>query len=734
MRKIFFTVLAMAAISANGQRVRLGLAYHKAQKHRMERRMQKAPVAKNVRIDETTDVRGDNQYRYVFAYNKNMERSSETIYKKHFDGTSWSDEVFCNKGIYTYEYDTQGRIVSKTVKYENRNDCDFVSYNIRVDYSNPEYTVYEKYTINLDDDSYWKEAQWSFYKNGQMRHYDNTDTPRSDCYYILYDENGSCIELQTNRQIGKELHGMLNDSTITRSAGYDGVLSPQSVESYVYNPENGKLTEYKEWSYNNDARKYEYVYDRFGRISAIRKYYDQDDDSDNGQYRISKAASNREHEMIEEPKWQLIYNETFTYFNDEVYGIGNPWHDVFHFDGPLANRHLVDDDYEEGQPWVEDLTLNRDAGGKLLSVVSTKPEYDGETVEKNTIDVDANGHITREYTYFKEADDGDYWVEDAVTVDFHWEGEALGSARQTSVYKSSSNPNGETTVEDFKYAYADGMFSYTQTRDGVSESGTITQRNKGFALVENEGSESESRFILEVQAEDIRFIRPNLIRDYEGFTTDSTIIASVKDRVVAFGKPPYGSCIDYDWGGIEWVHGDIETYFNTNEGTYFSISHDGDHTVCSNYKGQPRFILKDGRLLKEIIYEEVLCPVIPATAGKRVAIPTGQAYKEITYMYDTNGLVTGQTVKTVDENGTTTDEVSVEVKYDPTSGIDNMTVATDGKLSLGGRTIGLADGQVFSVFRLDGAQLAVNVQSFTFPKAGVYMISLNGKAVKLNIK
>ena len=67
-----FTMLAMAAISANGQRVRLGLAYRKAQKQRMERRMQnaakcetaqKAPIAKNVRIDETTDVRGNNQYR-----------------------------------------------------------------------------------------------------------------------------------------------------------------------------------------------------------------------------------------------------------------------------------------------------------------------------------------------------------------------------------------------------------------------------------------------------------------------------------------------------------------------------------------------------------------------------------------------------------------------------------------------------------------------------------------------
>ena len=253
MRKIIFTVLAMAAISANGQRVRLGLAYHKAQKQRMERRAlnttnfesrQTVAVAKNARIDETTDVRGNNQYRYVFAYNKNNERSSETIYKKHFDGTGWSEEVFCNKGSYTYEYDTQGRIVSKTVKYENRNDFDFESYKITVDYSNPEYTAYTKCIINPDDDSDWEEARWSFYKNGQMRHYDNTNSGRSDSYSITYDENGSCIELtnwHSGWQSGKELHGLLNDSTITRFEDH----SPQRVESYVYNPDNGKLTEYK---------------------------------------------------------------------------------------------------------------------------------------------------------------------------------------------------------------------------------------------------------------------------------------------------------------------------------------------------------------------------------------------------------------------------------------------------------------------------------------------------------
>lgn len=742
MRKLFLTVLALAAISAYGQSIRLGLAYHKAQKQRMERRAQNADksvapqtvIAKNVRIDETTDVRGDNQYRYVFAYDKNLERSSETIYKKHFENGRWGDEEFCNKGIYTYEYDTKGRIVSKTVKYENQNDYEFESYNISVSYDNPEYTVYTRCLIGSNGD-YSKEAEWSFYKNGQMRHYDNTDQVYSSYgYSITYDENGSCIAYKHGYK-GKELRGTLNDSTITRSEGYDGSLSPVSIENYTYNPDNGKLTGYMQWGTSCEAFKYEYVYDSFGRISAIRKYYDNDDE-DAGvdvptQTTVAAASSS---EQMKEPEWRLEYSETFTYFNDEVYGIGNPWHDVFGFDGPLTNQHLVDDDYKEEQPWVEDLTLNRDASGKLLSVVSTKPEDDGDFFEKNTIDVDADGHITREYVYRRE---GSY--EETTTVDFLWENGMLVNSKETN--KDIGNDYGYTHYNrDCTYAYGDGIFCYKckQIFSGGNQSednGTIIERNKGYMLVENEGSDEETRFIQELQTEDVRFTRPNLIRDYEGFTTDSTIVASVKDRVVVFGKMHWAST-NYEWSNVEWSIGDVDAYFNTNEDTYFFISHDGDQTVCSNYKGQPRFILKAGKLLKEIVYEDVAYDNVGGSTNgaKRVAIPTGQPYKEITYVYDDNGLVVGQTVTTVDEHGTTTDEVIVEVKYDPTSGINNMTVSTGGKLSISGRTVGLTDGQTFSVFTLDGTRLAANVLSFKFPKAGIYMIGVNGKAVKMNIR
>ena len=753
-------MLALASISAQGQILGLGLGRHKAQKQRMERRAQNVAkcearqnvaVARNVRIDETTDVRGDNLYRYVFAYNKDKERSSETIYKRHFEDGKWSDEEFCNKGIYTYEYDTQGRIVSKTVKYENQDDYDFESYSISVDYENPEYTFYKKVLLP----SYGTVAKWSFYKNGQLRHYSD----RGGSHLIKYDENGSCIEYRNSGIYGydaRSLTGTLNDSTITHGDGGvtpDGSIFPARIENYKYDSANGKLKEYKIWG-QADTRKIEYEYDAFGRISAIRKSYEQDDDDSGvvnpGVDGSAVAASKRERDYMEEPEWRLEHNETFTYFNDEVYGIGNPWHDVLGLDGPLTNRHLVDDstDYADGtdgdgEPWVEDLTYNRDANGKLLSVVSTKPEEDG-VVEKYTVDVDADGHITREYSYSKETykDSGAYY-EDIVTIDYHWENGIVSSAKQIEEDNNKS-PEGHTygsrSHYDFAFSYADGYFGYkVSKKDAYETNGSVTQRNKGYKRVES-NKYGENLWIQEVQTEDVKFVRPNLLRDYEGFTTDSTIVASVKDRVVVFGKSSiysYG-IHDYGWSEIEWEANHernvTEAYFNTAEDTYFSISHDGDQTVCSNYEGKPRFVLKDGKLLKEIIYEDEPYNVGVADNGvARVAMPTGEAYKEITYSYDANGLVTGQTVKTVDKNGTTTDEVKVEVKYDPT-GIDDMIVATDGKLSLNGRTIGLTDGQTFSVFTLDGAQLAVKAQSFTFPKAGVYMIGLNGKTVKLNIR
>ena len=114
MRKILLLTLAAASIASYGQGVRLGSYYHRQQKQKAELRKEIASnkdnkneerdaanrgLQKGVYIDQAMKVNGNNIYRYVFAYNKNMERSSETIYKKHFNGVEWADEERYNKGV-----------------------------------------------------------------------------------------------------------------------------------------------------------------------------------------------------------------------------------------------------------------------------------------------------------------------------------------------------------------------------------------------------------------------------------------------------------------------------------------------------------------------------------------------------------------------------------------------------------------------------------------------------------
>lgn len=434
-----------------------------------------------------------------------------------------------------------------------------------------------------------------------------------------------------------------------------------------------------------------------------------------------------------EPKWRLEYNETYTYFNDEVYGIGNPWHDVFGFDGPLTNRHLVDDDYEEGTPWVEDLTFNRDANGKLLSVVFTRPEEEG-IVEKNTFDVDADGHITREYYLSNEENS----YIDETTTDYNWQGDLLTSSKETYTYKGGSYEN--TYVRDYVYSYGDGVFNYKRTStdtNGDNNSvvtGTVSKTNKGFKIVEKHDN-FEDRFIQEVQTEDVSFIRPNLVCDYKEFSTDSTIVVSVKNRVVAYTSYSYGN---HNTGSgfkdISFSLADIETYFNTYDDTYFSVSHEDDKTICSNMKGLPVFILQGDRLLKEYIYEDVYYSNEADTRAAKSS--TGQAYiyKEIEYRYDEYGRVNGQTVTSYDKDGKKVDGTTVEVTYNPSSGIETVNASTENGISLNGRTLGISNGS-FSVYSVDGTMLGSDAQIFQFQKGGTYIVkAASGKTIKINVK
>lgn len=750
MRKALLLTLAAASIASYGQELRFGNYYHRQQKQKSELRKETAAntydksesksvayrgLQKGVYIDQAMKMNGNNIYRYVFAYNKNMERSSETIYKKYFNGAEWSDEELYNKGVYTYEYDNQGRIVSKRVVYE-KPYTEFDSYTISVDYNNDDYTLYTYYIITDYGD--YCSSEWSFWKNGNLRHYtvyNGDGSDRREKCSVSFDQNGNCTRIAADYK-SKEFSGNLNDSTIITNDTYDGYDNPMTLEHYVYNPENGKLTEYKTWGIHAENRKYEYIYDALGRISAIKKYYDADEEDAGTDY--SKAPAKGMSEFsTKEPEWRLEYNETYTYFNDEVYGIGNPWHDIFGMDGPLTNRHLVDDDYEPNIPWVEDLTFNRDANGKLLSLVSTKTEEEG-FIDENTFTVDANGHITRQYVHSKESwEDGGY-NEETITTDYNWQGELLTSSHETSS-ENTSYAGSRTYTRDYSFTYDNGTVGYKRLSSGDGDdserSGSITKLNKGFKIVEK-GKYEQSTFIQEVQTEDISFVRPNLICDYEGFSTDSTIIVSVKDRAVAYMKAQgysYGDGLG--WHDFEYSLGEASAYVNTNDNTYFSVSHEDDKTICSNAQGLPVFVLQGNRLLKERIYEELYAASnVGNMAPSRASIPDAYAYKEITYSYDENGLVNGQTVTTVDENGTKVDETKVEVVYNPASGIESINATTGKSLYLCGRTLGMTNGS-FSVYTLDGTMLANDASSFQFEQGGTYIVkSGNGKVIKVNVR
>lgn len=79
--------------------------------------------AQTPQLDEATVLNNDygtlRQFRYVFGYNKDRERSSETVYVKERENGVWGNETLLDVGRYIYEYDSQQRIKMKTVRYDN---------------------------------------------------------------------------------------------------------------------------------------------------------------------------------------------------------------------------------------------------------------------------------------------------------------------------------------------------------------------------------------------------------------------------------------------------------------------------------------------------------------------------------------------------------------------------------------------------------------------------------------
>lgn len=128
MRKVFTLAIVsalMMSYSASAQGVKFGKRY---MKQRMELRKQEAAKkaaakaaketqtlkanANNI-LDEYEEKDEDRIYRYVYAYDKNKMRSSETIYLKEKTDGVWGEEKLYTVGRYTYEYDTQDRLSVK---------------------------------------------------------------------------------------------------------------------------------------------------------------------------------------------------------------------------------------------------------------------------------------------------------------------------------------------------------------------------------------------------------------------------------------------------------------------------------------------------------------------------------------------------------------------------------------------------------------------------------------------
>lgn len=176
--------LALAA-TANAQGVRFGRMHLKQRAGQMEQQGMKrnntpatVPMARlgsaaDKPLDEYQEKRGDAFYRYVYAYDKDLMRSSETIYKKvKGDDGRWGEETLYDIGNYLYEYDSQGRVKAKTVSYGKNED--FVSYRVMVDYGTDGTTTYTRYELDSGNGGYWPARQWSCYDSGSWPRRQNT--------------------------------------------------------------------------------------------------------------------------------------------------------------------------------------------------------------------------------------------------------------------------------------------------------------------------------------------------------------------------------------------------------------------------------------------------------------------------------------------------------------------------------------------------------------------------------
>lgn len=719
-------------------------------------------------LDETyqfTDG-GDGLFRYVFAYDSNKQRSSETIYYKERNAGVWGSESLYEVGNYSYQFDSKGRLKVKEVKY-SLGKPEFQTYRIMVDYNDTAaageaVSTFKRYTI-VGDNYYQLEEQWSLYANGQLASHSLFNS-----YDVShrYDENGTINAILSYDFSGDRLvtevtkSGTLNDSTIVH---YQYGMSPWT-ERYRYDGKTGRPLEYTRWGKTVDAFHNVWEYDAQGRIVLDEHYVDSADDevdyptgaalsgkrsrcarlpfmsADRSEAapdaRKADAAPrrNRTESALTEPEWKLDERITYKYFNDEAYPVSNSWRSVMNMEGPVSECVFLEKGDETEPDYEERIVCTRDASGKLTAVNHT---YSKETDTENSsvYVVDAAGHVTRRTYTNKETwgDRTDTYVEDC---QYEWDADRCVSMVETNGYTT-----GQQTKTSHVYTYDTAANKFTDELRIMNENGTDEPSTETYTVQQNgtsveatncESAYYNSRYIREVQQEDVSFIAPNMLKDFDGAYPEPRTVISVKGRVVTTATGPRGK--NYGYVDVPALNDADNQYLTLAPGEYFRVERDGNQLVCSDIDGFPVYVVEGNLLKKEYIYLDNASTETPQTSVAPVAKAADDIKCiEVEYIYSQYGLLVGQILTDISADGKRTENISIEYKYDEATGIGTYE-ATTAKMQLSGRSLGLTDGTTFSVYTLDGTQLAANVADYTFASSGVYIVKVGGKSVKLTVR
>lgn len=720
-------------------------------------------------LDETyqfTDD-GDGLFRYVFAYDSNKQRSSETIYYKERNAGVWGSESLYEVGNYSYQFDSKGRLKVKEVKY-SLGKPQFQTYRIMVDYNDAAaageaVSTFKRYTI-VYDNYYQLEEQWSLYANGQLASHSLFNS--YDAVSHRYDENGTINAILSYDFSGDRLvtevtkSGTLNDSTIVH---YQYGMSPWT-ERYRYDGKTGRPLEYTRWGKTVDAFHNVWEYDAQGRIVLDEHYVDSADDEVD--YPTGAALSgkrsrcarlpfmsagrseaapdarkadaaprrNRTESALTEPEWKLDERITYKYFNDEAYPVSNSWRSVMNMEGPVSECVFLEKGDETKPDYEERIVCTRDASGKLTAVNHTySKETDRE--QSSVYVVDAAGHVTRRTYTNKETwgDRTETYVEDNQYV---WDSDRCVSMVETNGYTP-----GQQTKTSHVYTYDTAANKFTDELRIMNENGTDESSTETYTVQQNgtsveatncESAYSNSRYIREVQQEDVSFIAPNMLKDFDGAYPEPRTVISVKGRVVTTATGPRGKY--YGYVDVPALNDADNQYLTLAPGQYFRVERVGNQLVCSDIDGFPVYVVEGNILKKEYIYLDYASTETPQTSVAPVAKAADDIKCiEVEYIYSQYGLLVGQILTDISADGKRTENISIEYKYDEATGIGTYE-ATTAKMQLSGRSLGLTDGTTFSVYTLDGTQLAANVADYTFASSGVYIVKVGGKSVKLTVR